>query len=397
MPTCPAPELTCEVKAAVVDACAHFFVNQFGAASMEPWVPNDPEFMTCEQKCVRYASAAVQITNTLSADDGDGHTLTITLDHTYTRTYEFTGTYGDEEDPRVCDDSFVWSGSGESTEEWPYVADNVLTKQVIEYTLNEDGTANGTVTDTYPDPLLNESYPIDPPNRIGETFEPATEWNDTTKVASSADIESYDGGGGLVGTVNWTLAVTYTDAVTKADMEAEAALALAAEDWADIDICTAEREIIRGICIPEDEDPEDEIIPGPEPVPACVDGISERWLRYKWCIPATHHGSFYRIEWDEVFYPVGWDDEEAPEPPVPVVTPRSWEWEGPAGGANDEDEIEENDTDSRCSPWSLAVKAPAEGEGIVEIRNVRVLCYRSAYGQKFELYESFGVYIEPDP
>jgi hypothetical protein len=42
------------------------------------------------------------------------------------------------------------------------------------------------------------------------------------------------------------------------------------------------------------------------------------------------------------------------------------------------------------------VKAPADGEGIVEIRNVRVLCYRSAYGQKFELYESFGVYIEPE-
>ncbi len=380
MPTCPAPELTCEVKAAVVDACAHFFVNQFGAASMEPWVPNDPEFMTCDQKCVRYASAAVQITNTLSADDGDGHTLTITLDHTYTRT---------------CEDSVVGSGTGELTESWPYVADNILTQQVIEYTLNADGTATGTVTDTYPDSDLDETYAFGP-IPFSEIFNPATEWDDTTKVASSSGSEAYDGGGGLVGTFDWTLVVTYTDPVTAADMEAEAALALAAEDWVDIDTCTAEREITRGICTPEDPDPEDEEVPGPEPVDACVQGASERWLRYKWCIPATHHGSFYRIEWDEVFFPLGWDDEEDPEPPVPVVTPKSWEWEGPAGGANEVEEVEENDTDARCSPWSLTVKVPADGEGIVEIRNVRVLCYRSAYGQKFQLYESFGVYIEPE-
>lgn len=393
MPTCPAPERECESKGIDIDACGHFFTNLFGAASMEPWMPNNPVFMTCEQKCVRYRQAVARVINTLSASDGAGYTYEVNIDHSYTVTRAFSGSYDDSENPRICEVTTVASGTGSSTEEFPYVADDVLIKQEIEYTLNGDGTASGTVTDTYPDPAYNETYPFGP-TPFSETYEPTTAWDNGTLTATSSGSDPYDGGAGREGSTDWTLEVTYSNPITQADMEAEATLALTAMEWTGAS-CIASRQIARGFCTSEDSNPSDSTVPVPEEIAACVQGIVETRIRYKWCVPPEHLGSYYRIEWDEVFFPEGWDDSTLVDPPDPVVTPKSWEWIGPAGGVDNSDSNPSNDSADRCSPWSLEVKVPADSEGTVEIRNVRVLCYRSSYGQKFQLYPSFGVYVEP--
>jgi hypothetical protein len=128
----------------------------------------------------------------------------------------------------------------------------------------------------------------------------------------------------------------------------------------------------------------------------CTGEISGQDFRYRLCVPAEHEGTYFRAEWDEVFYPEGWDDSQDSDPPLPVVTPKSWEWTGPPGGANDSDSNPSNDTEDRCSPWGLVVKVPDGQEGFTVIRNMRTSCYAaSPYGTKYTLHESFGIYVEP--
>ncbi len=123
-------------------------------------------------------------------------------------------------------------------------------------------------------------------------------------------------------------------------------------------------------------------------------------VRYRWRVPPCHPGSWYRIDWDEVFFPqayLDWladaqadpdgievfDPNANPPPVLPTITPKSWTWTGAALGPCDYDDPE-NDYDyrfalaSRISPWSLDVIPPAPG--IVELRNARVQCYRNPFG-----------------
>lgn len=387
MPLCPAPVVTCETKTVGFNACGHFFRNPFGAASMEPWMPDDPVFMECEEKCIRYASAAATVTNNVSADDGSGSTYELSLAHTYTKTYAYGG------DPRTCQETTGASGTGSSVEEVPYVADNVWIKQEIEYTLNADGTATGTVTETFPDPIYNDTYPFGP-IPFSEAFLPADSWDNGTLTGSSSGTEPFEIFGEEFD-LNWTLEVVYTGPITQADLEAEATTRLTALDWA-TGGCGASRDLARGFCTPDDSDPSDSLIPVPEEVPDCVQGIAETVFRYKLCVPPEHEGTYFRAEWDEVFYPEGWDDSTDSDPPEPVVTPKSWTWTGPAGGVDNSDSNPSNDSDDRCSDWGLEVKIPAGEEGITVIRNMRTSCYESSpYGIKYTLHESFGIYVAP--
>jgi hypothetical protein len=126
-------------------------------------------------------------------------------------------------------------------------------------------------------------------------------------------------------------------------------------------------------------------------------------IRYGWCVPDDHYGSYYRIEWDEVSFPDGWDDSQDSTPPEPQITPKSWEWTGPpthpsesSGSDSFSLSLSESSSDERCSPWSPVVRVPEGMDGVTEVRNVRVLCYRSALGEKFQIYPNFGIYVESD-
>jgi hypothetical protein len=113
-----------------------------------------------------------------------------------------------------------------------------------------------------------------------------------------------------------------------------------------------------------------------------------------------HEGTFFRIDWDEVFYPLGWDaviddpenpGEEIPDPaaPVPVLTPKSVEWTGPG-------DLEDATDATWLTEWSAVVRVPEGEEGTVEVRNVRYSCYRSRAGSKPQVAESFGIEELPE-
>jgi hypothetical protein len=102
---------------------------------------------------------------------------------------------------------------------------------------------------------------------------------------------------------------------------------------------------------------------------------------YRWMVPDSHLGSYYRIEWDEVFYPTSG---------AQVVTNKAWEWSGATGGPPPDTH--------RWSDWALTVSVPENNTGTVEIRNVKVKCYRdSGYGEKFQIINSYGIYTPPTP
>jgi hypothetical protein len=83
--------------------------------------------------------------------------------------------------------------------------------------------------------------------------------------------------------------------------------------------------------------------------------------RFRWIIPDTWPGSYFKITWDEVFFP---DDESTP---TVVNANRSWTWEGPG---------DPEDEDTWKSGWySLA---PPEAPGEVRVVNIRYECYKSA-------------------
>jgi len=129
-------------------------------------------------------------------------------------------------------------------------------------------------------------------------------------------------------------------------------------------------------------------------------GAEARIFRYRWRIPVGHEGTFFRIDWDEVFYPLGWDamiedpenpEEEIrdPEAPLPVLTPKSVEWTGPGDPEDAEDA-------TWFTEWSAVVRVPEGEEGTVEVRNVRYSCYRSRAGSKPQVAESFGIEELPE-
>lgn len=108
---------------------------------------------------------------------------------------------------------------------------------------------------------------------------------------------------------------------------------------------------------------------------------------YRWRIHSDHHpGTHFEIEWDEIFFPEGWD---APGGTAPTVTPKSWVWTGP-GDPDDPADA------TWFSPWSLRVDGQAETPGQTEIRNVRYLCQQGPYGSLPEPHEDFQTYTPPE-
>lgn len=96
----------------------------------------------------------------------------------------------------------------------------------------------------------------------------------------------------------------------------------------------------------------------------CAFGIKSR---FRWVIPDTHPGSYFKITWDVVFFPEGYDteDPESPQPEV-VAADQTWTWVGPG---------DPEDEDSWKSDWYEL--APPESSGQVRVVNIRFECYRS--------------------
>lgn len=140
--------------------------------------------------------------------------------------------------------------------------------------------------------------------------------------------------------------------------------------------------------------------------------------KYRWTVPPCHPGSYYRIEWDEVFFSdayLEWlnaatmsedgieafDPVSNPPPDMPTITAKTWEWQGVALGDCDfsdpDDYTNRLNQESRKSPWQILFPELVEDpdnenrfyyNGQYELRNVKILCYRSDYGQKFTAVEN---------
>lgn len=75
--------------------------------------------------------------------------------------------------------------------------------------------------------------------------------------------------------------------------------------------------------------------------------------RFKWKVPHTHTGTYYKIEWDLEFTPAGGGDPE-------LTTGGSWEWTGPGDPGDDS---------TWLSPWQY-IDPPAL-PGQIRIRNIK--------------------------
>lgn len=134
--------------------------------------------------------------------------------------------------------------------------------------------------------------------------------------------------------------------------------------------------------------------------------------RYRWSIPTTFGGSYFKITWDVLTEPLGWDDTiEDPdyEPPVPndppepipriprperplrtLVDDLTWVWAGPGTQIpnpilDEAEEITNQEaidaaTDSWLSDW-YDLNPPAE-VGSRRIVNIRFECYHGPFGHK---------------
>lgn len=151
--------------------------------------------------------------------------------------------------------------------------------------------------------------------------------------------------------------------------------------------------------------------------------------RYRWRVPPCHPGSYYRIEWDEIFFPKeyldwyyeaqNWEPVNSSEeggigpfnpltdPPdaLPELTPKNYTWMGAALGDCPQLDSNSDSVDDVAKEYVRRYELPsrrsnwfgdlyAKKDGIVEIRNVRVLCYRNPFGSKPQ--PVFDLFYDPE-
>jgi hypothetical protein len=154
-----------------------------------------------------------------------------------------------------------------------------------------------------------------------------------------------------------TITATYETPQTYAQWMSAAFGTLSA-DMTDFDTCGAETF---GDCAASYAATEEPETGGPG------DGVSLSLVaaRFRWAIPNTHSGSFFKITWDVAFFPATGD-------PSAVSTDNTWEWTGPG---DPEEEA------SWKSDW-YEIPIPTE-PGENRVVNVRYECYRSTkFGMK---------------
>ena len=123
-----------------------------------------------------------------------------------------------------------------------------------------------------------------------------------------------------------------------------------------------------------------------EPVGYPAYHLGAGFMRFRWVVPDDFEGKYFKITWDVVEEPDGWDSGE-PNAPVRsfFAQDQTWEWTGPG---------DPDDPDSWKSGW-YHIDPPASA-GARRVVNIRYECYRSAkFGTKPQVT---GEAVElPDP
>lgn len=90
-------------------------------------------------------------------------------------------------------------------------------------------------------------------------------------------------------------------------------------------------------------------------------------VRFRWIVPESHTGSYFKITWQILTEPDGWDDEESESPPERSLSEdQTWVWDGPG---------DPEDEDSWKSGW-YDIEPPSV-PGTRRVVNIRFECYRS--------------------
>lgn len=124
-------------------------------------------------------------------------------------------------------------------------------------------------------------------------------------------------------------------------------------------------------------------------------GATCRRVRFRWRVPEDFPGSYFKVAWDEVFFPVGWDatiDDPDWEPPDPLPDPPPDPPQVPDPGApapqllrHGEAEWQGLGDPQNPDSWIVGdwqdLEVP-EDVGEVRVVNVGVVCYRSPFGTK---------------
>jgi hypothetical protein len=90
-------------------------------------------------------------------------------------------------------------------------------------------------------------------------------------------------------------------------------------------------------------------------------------FRYRVKVPEAHAGTWFLIEWDEVWFPAGG---------TPEVTAREFEWTG----------------GDRESEWFAPDPPAYGGSGELRLCNVRYACYRAPWGTPVHFLDTFETY-----
>lgn len=142
-------------------------------------------------------------------------------------------------------------------------------------------------------------------------------------------IESGDAGEASVTEEIWENSITYAGWVSLVGGIASSRISLPNTECAGTE-CVAEYAVSPGVI--EREPPLEDSIPD-------FVTLKKVNVRYRWQVPSTHLGDYYKITWDVLYEPVGWDDESIPEAERPIRFSRkdlTVEWEGPGSGPQDD-------------------------------------------------------------
>lgn len=259
-------------------------------------------------------------------------------------------------------------------------------------------------------PVPPQEEPIEP-----EEFYEECTWKKHTLIRNR-DV-TYDGAGLAIGAWTTTFdnrelvsgppgtltAWTYDEETTTVEARAEMEARLTA---ADFDTCAAQLGDAFHTCAAAYE-----VRPADGSLELMVVGDG---VRYCWVIPDTFAGSYFKITWDVLEEPDGWNatindpgetlpdplpegydtaeawwaEHQVPDPAAPdrsfVSEDNTWEWTGPG---------DPEDEDSWKSGW-YSIDPPSV-PGTRRVVNIRFECYRSDYGSKPEITGE-GVTL-PDP
>lgn len=106
-----------------------------------------------------------------------------------------------------------------------------------------------------------------------------------------------------------------------------------------------------------------------EPEDERVTAAAIRYARHGWSVPTSHPGTWYKVAWDILDEPDGWDAPDTQFPRSLIQKDQTWEWTGPGNPA-------------LPASWKSGFYTidPPQIPGTRRPVNGRAYCYRSPYG-----------------